>query len=371
LTEKNHIDWYILLSVATLMLFSIAFVYSASASFALNKFGSPDELFWSHTIRVILGLIIMIGFAKIDYHKWLKFSKLLIILSIISLITVLIIGIEAKGAARWIDFGVIRFQPSEFAKFALVLHLAVLLAKKQDFIKDFKIGMLPLLIWTALISLLIIFQPNLSTTIVVILISIIMMFIGNTNILHLSAVTAISILLGGSVVMLKSGYWLQRIKAFFASPEDIGELESYSYQLQQSLIALGNGGFFGLGPGLSRQSDLYLPESYGDFIFSIIGEEYGFLGAMIIIGLFIFIFWRGMITAKNAPDIFGYFLAIGIVSTLCISAFINAGVNTGLLPTTGMPMPFISYGGTAVIFHCASAGILLNISANAGVYQRD
>jgi cell division protein FtsW len=137
------------------------------------------------------------------------------------------------------------------------------------------------------------------------------------------------------------------------------------------LIALGNGGIFGLGPGQSRQSDLFLPESYGDFIFSVIGEEYGFIGVILIIAAFVLILWRGIIIAKNAPDFFGYFLATGIILTLAIFAFVNAGVNCGLLPTTGLPMPFISYGGTAVIFHAAAVGILLNISKHAGVYPKD
>ncbi|MFC2129980.1 FtsW/RodA/SpoVE family cell cycle protein [Bacteroidota bacterium] len=368
--KPDHIDWYILLSVAALMLFSIAFVYSASASFAEMKFGSKEKLFWDHSLRVISGLVILIVIAKIDYHQWLKISKPLIIISIILLITVLIVGIKSKGASRWLDLGVLRFQPSEFAKFALVLHLAALLARKQEVIKDFKKGMLPLLIWTGSIALLIIFQPNLSTTLVILLISMIMMFVGNTSYIHIGAIGSISVAFAALVVLLKSGYWLQRIRAFFASPEEIGDLESYSYQLQQSLIALGNGGIFGLGPGLSRQSDLFLPESYGDFIFSIVGEEYGFIGTFLIICIFGVILWRGMIVAKNAPDNFGYFLAIGIIITLCINTFINAGVNTGLLPTTGLPMPFISYGGTAVVFHSASIGILLNISSQAGVYPR-
>ncbi|MFH1049866.1 MAG: putative lipid II flippase FtsW [bacterium] len=369
--QKNHIDWYILLSVAFLMLFSIAFVYSASSSYAEIKFGSQEKMFWNHAARVLFGLFIIIAVAKIDYRFWRKISKILILSSIVLLITVLVVGIQAKGASRWLDLGVLRFQPSEFAKFALIIHLAALLTRKQDVIKDFNKGMLPILIWTGAIALLIILQPNLSTTLIVLMISLTMMFIGNTKITHIGTVGGIAMLMAVIVVLLKSGYWLQRIKAFFSSPDEVGDLESYSYQLQQSLIAFGNGGLFGMGPGLSRQSDLFLPESYGDFIFSIVGEEYGFIGTAAIICIFGFILWRGMIVAKNAPDNFGYFLAVGIVMTLSISVLINAGVNIGLLPTTGLPMPFISYGGTAVIFHSALIGILLNISSQAGVFQSD
>lgn len=369
--ERNHIDWYILLAVAGLMLFSIAFVYSASSTFAEIKFGSQEKMFWSHSIRVLIGLVIIIVLAKIDYHQWMKISKPMILLSIVLLIAVLIVGIKAKGASRWLDLGAIRFQPSEFAKFALILHLSSLLARKQEVIKAFKKGMVPILIWTGTIALLVILQPNLSTTIVIVFISVIMMFIGNTRPLHIAGIGVVSFGFATFIILLKSDYWLQRLKAFFSSPDNAGDLANYSYQLQQSLIAFGNGGLFGLGPGLSRQSDLFLPESYGDFIFSIVGEEYGFIGALAIIVIFIIILWRGMIIAKNAPDNFGYFLAVGIVSTLSLNAFVNAGVNTGLLPTTGLPMPFISYGGTAVIFHSASIGILLNISSQAGVFPRE
>ncbi|ROL61390.1 cell division protein FtsW [Bacteroidetes/Chlorobi group bacterium ChocPot_Mid] len=368
---KNHIDWYILLSVAFLMLFSIAFVYSASSSYAQLKFGSEEKMFWNHSARVLFGLLIIIVIAKIDYRFWRKISKILILSALVLLITVLLVGIQAKGASRWLDFGILRFQPSEFAKFALVIHLAALITRKQEVIKDFKKGMLPILIWTGAIALLIIMQPNLSTTLVIIMISLVMMYIGNTKLSHILSIGGVSMFIASVVVLIKSGYWMQRIKAFFASPEQVGNLESYSYQLQQSLIAFGNGGLFGLGPGLSRQSDLFLPESYGDFIFSIVGEEYGFIGTAVIISVFSFIFWRGMIVAKNAPDSFGYFLAIGIIMTLSINVLINAGVNIGLLPTTGLPMPFISYGGTAVIFHSASIGILLNISSQAGVFKSD
>lgn len=370
LDDKNHIDWYILLSVSALMLFSIAFVYSASAAFAAEKFGSQDKLFWDHSIRVIIGIVIMVVLAKIDYHKWEKVSKLGILVSIGLLIAVLVAGISAKGASRWLDIGPLRFQPSEFAKIALVLHLSVLLKKKQAVIRDFQKGMLPILIWTGSIALLIFLQPNLSTTLVIIFIAISMMYIGNTNVWHISLVSLVAFVMAGIMVFIKSDYRMNRIMAFFGNPDKAHDIENVSYQLQQSLIAFGNGGIFGLGPGLSRQSDLFLPESYGDFIFSIIGEEYGFIGTTLVICLFGLILWRGMIVAKNAPDDFGYYLSIGIIVTICLSVVVNGGVNTGILPTTGLPMPFISYGGTAVFFQSASIGILLNISSQSGVFSR-
>ncbi|MFW5702035.1 MAG: FtsW/RodA/SpoVE family cell cycle protein, partial [Bacteroidota bacterium] len=160
------------------------------------------------------------------------------------------------------------------------------------------------------------------------------------------------------------------IMAYLGMDPNTIDPESVNYQLRQALIALGNGGLFGTGPGQSRQSNLFLPESYGDFIFSIIGEEYGFIGVLLVIATFVLVFWRGMMVARRAPDDFGYFLAVGILITFAIYVFVNAGVNVGLLPTTGLPMPFVSYGGSAVLIYAMAVGVLLNISAQSGIYPR-
>lgn len=369
--KKNvgHIDWMILIPVVGIMLLSIAFVYSASASIAEVKFGSADRLFFNHSIRIIASLILIIIFAKMDYHIWKRVGKIGMFVAIALLAIVLFVGAETKGAARWINLGFLTFQPSEFAKFALVLHFAVLLTDKQDYIKDFKKGFLPFMIWIAIVCGLIALQPNFSTMIVIFLIAISMMFIGNTNLLHLAATAGVGII-GAGIYAISAQYRMNRIKAFLGMGEG-NSFETATYQLNQALIALGNGGATGVGPGQSRQSHLFLPESYGDFIFSIIGEEYGFIGLFILIAAFALIFWRGMIIARNAPDNFGYFLAIGIIITFAIFVFVNAGVNTGILPTTGVPMPFISYGGTAVLFYGGAIGILLNISAQAGIYPKN
>lgn len=369
--KKNigHIDWVIMLPVVGLMLFSLAFVYSASATVAEHKFGSAEKLFFNHGLRIFAGIVIILIISKIDYHIWKKISMPLLLTSIVLLIVVLIIGAEMKGASRWLNLGFLSFQPSELAKFALVLHFAVLLTQKQDYIKEFKRGFLPFMIWAVLICGLIALQPNFSTMMVIFLIAISMMFIGNTNLIHLAA-TAFVGLIGAGAYAVSATYRMNRIKAFLGMSDGSGTFETSSYQLNQALIAIGNGGIFGVGPGQNRQSHLFLPESYGDFIFSIIGEEYGFIGLLVILAAFALIFWRGMLIAKKAPDNFGYFLAIGIIVTFAIYVFVNAGVNTGLLPTTGVPMPFISYGGTAVMFYAAAIGILLNISAQAGVYPK-
>ncbi|MDQ1266126.1 MAG: hypothetical protein QG635_1278 [Bacteroidota bacterium] len=369
-SKGGRIDWFTMVPVVALMLFSLAFVYSASSSVAEIKFGSAENLFIKHSLRILLGLVILIIFAKIDYHRWAKFTKLFLIITIGLLIFVLIGGPTIHGARRWIDFGFINFQPSELAKFALIAHLAYLMAQKQEHIKDFKEGMLPALIWSGGVCLLIALQPNFSNAFVIFMIALALMFIGNVNILHLSGIAITGLAMAG-IYASQAPYRVQRILSYIglASGEQNTEL-IHNYQLKQALIALGNGGIFGLGVGASRQRYLFLPESYGDFIFSIIGEEYGYIGITLILLTFCFIFIRGIIIARKAPDDFGYFLSTGIILAFAGYVFINAGVNCGLLPTTGLPMPFISYGGTAVLFYAAAMGILLNISAQAGVYPR-
>ncbi len=368
--KQGHIDWYIMIPVAGLMLFSIAFVYSASAYVSSLKFGNAESLFISHSTKVIIGLVLMILFAKIDYHIWFKHSKKLLLLTLIPLVLVFFIGEDyGKGAMRWIDLKIFNIQPSELAKWALIIHIATLLTQKQKEIKSFQEGMMPVLIWTFLIIGLIALQPNFSNAFIIFIIAMMMLFVGNTNLLHLGSIGFISSVIAG-VYAVSAQYRLQRIYSYIGRMVDdsVRTNEASSFQAIQAVIAFGNGGFFGVGPGKSQQSHLFLPESYGDYIFSIIGEEYGFIGVSLILLTFIFIFWRGMLVAKNAPDSFGYFLAIGIIITLAIYTFVNTGVNIGLLPATGVPLPLISYGGTAVFFYSMAIGILLNISAQAGVY---
>ncbi len=343
---------------------SIAFVYSASASIAEARFGSPDKLFASHTLRVLFGFIFLFIFMKVDYHFWSKYSKIIIFISVISLLLVLVMGTTINGANRWLYIGPINFQPSELAKFALVLHFAYLLTERQEFIKDFKYGLLPLLVWSFIITALIAVQPNFSSAVVIYLIAAVMMFIGNANLKHLFFIGLTSVV-GLGVYALSAPYRLARLQNYIGLVSDNHYVSKSAFQAHQAVIAFGNGGVFGMGPGQSRQSLLYLPEAYGDFIFSIIGEEYGFIGTSFVIIIFAIIAYRGIKIARQAPDLFGYFLAFGITVTITLYAFVSAGVNTGLLPTTGLPLPLISYGGTAIIFYCAAIGMLLNISAHS------
>jgi cell division protein FtsW len=361
---RSHIDWMLFLSVAALMLFSVAFVYSASAYFADVKFGSSEKLFLTHTTRVMVGFVLIIIFAKIDYHIWQKYSKPILLIGIGALVFVLVGGTVIKGARRWINIGFLGFQPSELAKFALVLHLAAMLAEKKLYIKDLHRTFVPMMFWIGAVCVLIALQPNFSTASVIFGISMMLMFIGNVNVLYLLGTIAAGVA-GGSVYALMKEYRIKRLMAFPEQMRSIFDETAWrgmNYQLQQAILAFGNGGAFGVGPGQSRQRDWFLPESYGDFIFSIIGEEYGYVGILMIIAAFGVIIWRGFKIARAAQDDFGRYLAAGITLTFTVYAIINMGVTSGLLPTTGLPLPFISYGGTAILFYTVALGVLLNIS---------
>jgi cell division protein FtsW len=366
ISKKGHLDWYILLSVIGLMLFSIAFVFSASAQISAIKFGDADKMFINHLSKIAIGLVLLFVFAKIDYHIYQKYSKYFILLALVPLILVFVISVPVNNVYRWIDIGPFNFQPSELAKFALVIHLSTLLAERQEYIKSFKYGMLPLLIWSSLIAGLIAVQPNFSTAFVTYIIALSLMFIGNVNILHLGAVGACSLSIAG-IFAISASYRMNRFMTFLGTNSS-ENFDKFGYQTSQAILAFGNGGISGIGAGQSRQSNLFLPESYGDFIYSIIGEEYGFIGAFLILIVFGLIIWRGIKIIKNAPDEYGYFLASGLVITFCLYAVVNAGVNCGLFPNTGVPMPFVSWGGTAVFIYASAIGILLNISAQSGVF---
>ncbi|TNE33544.1 putative lipid II flippase FtsW [bacterium] len=366
--QKNRIDWLLFLAIVALMLFSLALVYTASSTISELKTGSTDTLFLSHLGKIVIGIISMIIVSGIDYNHYKKFTKIALFVSILFLVFVLVGGASAKGASRWISLGGVSIQPSEFAKFAMIFHFAAMLEKKQEVIKDFEAGFVPFIVWTLVICILIALQPNFSTMLVIFMISFAMMFIGNVNLLYLIYTGIIGAVLAG-VYAISAPYRMARITAYLSGDDPAAH--QVSYQLRQALIAIGNGGWMGVGVGQSRQSHMFLPESYGDFIFSIIGEEFGFIGLFIVILLFGFIFYRGMQIARKAPNAFGYFLSVGIVVTFSIYVFVNAGVNTGLLPTTGLPLPFISFGGTAIIIYSMAIGVLLNISKQAGVYQHD
>ncbi len=342
----------------SLILIGLIIVMSASNTYSAAKFESSFHLFNTHLSRVVIGLLVMAVFSFIPYESYKKISKPAIIGAVLLLIITLIVAPQFKGAGRWLNLGIITIQPADIAKLLLIIHLAYLLEKKRDVILDFKNGFMYLFIWVMMIAGLIFIQPNVSTAALIIVIALTMLYVGGARLKHVFLSSVSLILAAGSFAMILP-HSRKRILGFVNSFDDGG---SVNHQLKQGMLSLGSGGIFGVGIGNSRQSNLFLPESYGDFIFAILGEETGFVGVIVVLLFYVVLFVAGILIAKKAKDKFGQMLAFGISFSIIIYAFVNAAVATGLFPTTGLALPFISYGGTSIIFLCASVGILMNIA---------
>ncbi|MBW2178933.1 MAG: putative lipid II flippase FtsW [Deltaproteobacteria bacterium] len=340
----------------------IVMVYSASSALALKKFGSDFYFLKKQALFALIGILVLVACKHIPYKVYRHFTYPLLLLSIVFLIAVHISGLTytAGGSTRWIRIGSFTFQPSEFARFSLIIYLAYSLNKKMADIKDFYIGFLPHTIVLSVFTLLIFIQPDFGSIVILGTITWMMMFIGGVRLLHLA--TSLVLLLPVAYLFLTSAqYRVSRLVSFlnpWQYPTDEG------YQIIHSFMAFGSGGIWGAGIGKGYQKLFYLPEPHTDFIFSVIGEELGLIGVLIILSLYFLILWRGISIARNAKDMFGAFLAIGFTSAITLQACINMCVALGLLPTKGLTLPFLSYGGTSLLINMACVGILMNIGAS-------
>jgi len=342
------------------MIFSIGVVYSASSSFSLDKFQDSNYLFKQHLIKIIFSIVVLFVVARIDYIHLENISKILIWIAVVLLIFTLFSGRgPVKGASRWINLGPLSFQPSEFARYAIIIYVAFLLSKKKDYIDLLYRGYLPVLFYVILICGLILIQPNFSMAFIIFLTSMILIFLSDAKRKHI-ALTLVALIPFAVLFILSKDYIMERLTSY----SEYKTSGNTSYQLQQAMIGFGNGGLFGVGPGNSNQRDFFLPEAHGDFIFAIIGEEYGFIGTMIILCLYFVIMMRGIRIAKETKDEFGKYLAFGITTLITLTALINMSVASGVVPTTGITLPLVSYGGTSIIFTAAAIGVLLNISSH-------
>ncbi len=351
-TVKPADKWF-LFAVLSLMFMSLVVVYSASAFWSELKFQNPAYLLRSHLFKVLIGMVLIFVVAKFDYHKYEKYAFHLVVISAFLLLVAIGQRVIIKGAARWIHLGIFSFEPSEIARIAILFFTAAYLAQNAEKLHDYRNLTTPI-VATAVIAGLIVLQPNFSTALMILAVVGVMFLAGGVRKTHFAALLGAALAIGAVVLVFES-YRVHRIEMWMHHGAG-------NYQVRQSIIGFGNGGIFGVGPGNSRQRNLFLPESYGDFIYSIIGEEYGLWGSVLVLLMFLFIAFRGTAIAKRAPDRFGYLLATGITSAICFYAFVNAGVAIGLFPTTGLPMPFVSYGGTAMIINSFAVGILLNVS---------
>ena len=358
--NMKSIDYALLCALFLLLFIGVVMVYSSSSYYALYQKDvyNTDYYFIKEITWVIVGTIGMAITMSIDYHIYKKFTPWLVIITLALLIIVLFAGADINGAVRWIRLGPLSFQPSELAKYVLVLYLALLIDKRKNKIKKFGEGTILYLCIAAVFAVLVLLEKNLSITAIIMMVAFIMILVGGAKISHLLSLVPVGIAAGLALIFTQS-YRLDRLTSFlnpWADPS--GD----SYQLIQSLYALGSGGIFGVGLGNSRQKALFMPEPHNDFIFSIIGEELGLIGCIFIISIFMFIVIRGTTIAVKARDNYGFLLAIGIISVIAIQAIINIAVVSGSMPVTGVPMPFISYGGTSLVFNLGAMGILLNIS---------
>jgi len=334
-------------------------VFSTGALIADEKFNNLFHFLERHLLWVFIGLIFMVTSMNIRYEMLKKLGKPLLIITIILLILVHFpyIGKAAGGARRWIRVGPLSIQPSELAKLVMIMYAANFLTKKQRNIKEFIRGFLPPMLVLGLVLALII-KNDLGACVLIAGIVLTMMFISGANIKHL-AIFFLASLPAIYIAICTFPYRMKRIMVFLDPWEDpLGK----GYQIIQSFYALGSGGWFGKGLGKGIQKLFYLPEAHTDFIFSIIGEELGFIGTSLIILLYTYIIWRGIIIAYHAPDLYGHLLAIGITIMIAYQVIINIGVVTGLLPTKGTTLPFISFGGSSLIVNMTAIGLLLNIS---------
>lgn len=352
LKQSKSFDQKLFFLVIALVVIGIIAIADVSAPQSLNNYGDKFYLLKEQAVSAAIGLVLFFAISRIKYTFWEKVATPLFFVSLSLLLMVLMqkFGISALGARRWISIGPINFQPSEIVKFSICVYFAKVAASNKPALSYF----IPL----ALVAGLIMLQPDLGTTLVVLVIGFSQIFVSNVSLLYLAGSVAVGVV-ATILLILFSPYRKARLMTFFESSSDpLGQ----SYHIRQILLAIGSGGIFGVGFGASRQKFLFLPEASTDSIFAVIAEELGLIGALAIIFLFVFFVIRGLKIAKNAPDKFSAVLATGISAWIGGQAFLNIASMVALVPLTGIPLPFISYGGSSLVMILSACGILLNIS---------
>jgi cell division protein FtsW len=355
------VDRVLCAAVLLLLAFGIVMVFSSGAVFAAKKYGDSTYFLKREIIYAILGLGAMSFSLRTDYSVYRRLAYPLLGLSLALLIGVLLIGSRAGGAIRWFRLGPLSFQPGELAKFALAVYLATLLARQAEKVKSFSVGFLPPLLITGFMMLLLLKQPDLGTAAIFGAVALGLLFIAGTRTSFLILAVLVAAPAGWKFIV-STPFRMRRMLAFldpWAFRRDVG------YQITESLISVGSGGVTGLGLGDGRQKLFFLPEAHTDFILSIVGEELGLLGILFVVGGFGVLVWRGLRAAFRARDVFGCYLAFGITAMFGLQALVNIGVVLGSLPTKGLPLPFISYGGSSLVVSLFMAGVLGNISARS------
>jgi len=353
-------NYFLALIVFVMCVFGLLMIYSASVVESYQDFGYNYYFLNKQAINLIIGIVLWIICAKIDYKFWQKSAFWLFLGSLVLLVLVFVPGLGMKlgGSSRWIDLGIFPLQPSELAKLTFILYLAAWLSKKGEGVKNFQTSFVPFAVVVGLLLFLIMKEPDMGTTIIISFIAVIMFFVAGGSFIQIS----LGAVFAGFIfwILIKSSpYRLQRLMVFL-NPE--GKSLEAGYHINQALLAIGSGGLFGLGFGQSKQKYLYLPEPHIDSIYAIIVEELGFVRSSLVVLAFLILGYIGYKIARGAPDTFSRLVATGITTWFVFQAFLNISTMLGIVPLTGVPLPFISYGGSALIVSLAGVGILMNIS---------
>jgi cell division protein FtsW len=357
---QSGYDVSLLFPVLFLVGVGIVMIYSASSALALKKFGSGYYFLMRQALFAVVGIVALVACRHISYKAWRILAYALLFISFVMLVAVKVsgFGVTVGGATRWLSFGGYSFQPSELARFAMIIFLAYSISKKQEAIKDFAVGFVPHVMVLGVFVLLVLWQPDFGSAVILSFLTWIMLFVGGVRILHLSSALVL-VIPPLYFFVISAEYRLKRLISFM-DPWQYRADEGY--QVVHSLMAFGSGGIWGSGIGKGYQKLFYLPEPHTDFIFSVIGEELGLIGVMFILALYGLIVWRGLRIARQAPDTFSALVALGLTTGIGLQVCVNMAVTLGLLPTKGLTLPFLSYGGTSLLLNMASVGILMNIS---------
>ncbi len=356
-------DHLLLATVVALLVVGLLSLYSASFAVGEREYGNPNYFIVRQAVFALVGLAAMLALMRLDYRRLGRLSVLLMLASIVGLVAVLIpgVGVVRYGSARWLDVGPAEVQPSEVAKLGLVLYMSAWLASRGEHIRHLSLGFLPFVIIVGLVCGLVLVEPDMGTAVVLLAVATTLFFLAGAPISHLALFLVLGALVSYAVV-LTHDYRLARVEAFLAP-----EADPYGkgFQLIQLKTALASGGLLGLGWGAGRQKFGFVPGAHTDGVFAILGEEMGFVGAMAVVALFALLVGRGIYIALRVRDPFGRLVAVGVSAWLGYQTFINLGGISGLIPLTGIPLPFFSYGGSALIANLAAVGLLLSVSRHA------
>jgi cell division protein FtsW len=360
--RQGSLDWPLFAAIILMLGFGIVLVYSSSFALSQHKYGEADFYLGRQSIRALLAIACFMVCINVDYHRWGRLSGIAFLAAVGLLAALLVLPAHhaVNGARRWLTLGPLQFQVSDFARIALILFLARRCERAGNDLRQTKVFVKHLAI-IGVIAAMVLAEPNFSTAAIIVFIACAMLFVSGARFWHLGAL-ALSAVPVAVLLVLRTPYRAKRLMSFL----DLSNHQSdIGYQTYQSLVGLGNGGLFGVGLGKGEQKFFYLPEPHTDFAVSILGEEIGFVGLLAVFAVLVFIVYRGFRIALSAPDRMGQLMAFGFTAAVAVYALINASVASGLIPTTGVPMPFLSYGGMSLVFTMGSMGIVLNIASRS------